>query len=92
MQCTFKKLVCLSIGTSYVLQVEVPSEDEMPLGIEAAINEDAFDLDDLSEEERDNVGEATAADLVSNASSFHSAQLEVGKYPQHICCRKVLFA
>ncbi len=48
----------------------------MPLGIDASINEDAFDLDDLSDEEHCNVLDETAADLVSEAS-FHSAVLEV---------------
>ena len=60
------------------VQIENPSDEELQLGIDASINEDAFDLDDLSEEERGDVLDETAADLVSEAS-FHSAVLEVRK-------------
>ncbi len=48
------------------------------MGIDASINEDAFDLDELSDEERVDVLDETAADLGSEAS-FHSAVLEVRK-------------
>jgi hypothetical protein len=34
------------------VQIENPSDEELQLGIDASINEDVFDLDDLSEEER----------------------------------------
>jgi hypothetical protein len=60
------------------VQIENPSDEELQLGIDASINEDAFDLDDLSEEERGDVLDETAADLGSEAS-FHSAVLEVRK-------------
>ncbi len=58
------------------MQIENPSDEELQLGIDASINEDAFDLDELSEEERGDVPDETAADLGSEAS-FHSAVLEV---------------
>ena len=60
------------------MQIENPSDEELQLGIDASINEDAFDLDELSEEERGDVLDETAADLGSEAS-FHSAVLEVRK-------------
>ena len=60
------------------MQIENPSDEELQLGIDASINEDAFDLDELSEEERGDVLDETAADLGSEAS-FHSAVLEVKK-------------
>ena len=58
------------------MQIENPSDEELQLGIDASINEDAFDLDELSEEERGDVLDETASDLGSEAS-FHSAVLEV---------------
>ena len=58
------------------MQIENPSDEELQLGIDASINEDAFDLDELSEEERGDVLDETVADLGSEAS-FHSAVLEV---------------
>jgi hypothetical protein len=60
----------------YYVQIENPSDEELRLGIDASINEDAFDLDELSEEERGDVLDETVADLGSEAS-FHSAVLEV---------------
>ncbi len=60
------------------MQIENPSDEELQLGIDASINEDAFDLDDLSEGERGDILDETAADLGSEAS-FHSAVLEVRK-------------
>jgi hypothetical protein len=45
------------------------------LGVEAAINEDAFDLEDLEEDELNQDGAASQASLVSSA--FLSASQEV---------------
>jgi hypothetical protein len=64
------------IKKKYYVQIENPSDEELRLGIDASINEDAFDLDELSEEERGDVLDETVADLGSEAS-FHSAVLEV---------------
>jgi hypothetical protein len=47
------------------------------LGVEAAINEDAFDLDDLEEDELIQDGAASQASLASSA--FLSAIQEVKK-------------
>ena len=62
------------------LQIENPSEDELPLGLEASINEDAFDLDELTEDENDDVVDPTAAALGTDASVYHSSVPEVVFY------------
>ena len=62
----------------YCWQDRLLSEDEeLPLGSEAAINEDAFDLEDLEEDEELNADRA--ASQASLASSFVSALQEVRK-------------
>jgi hypothetical protein len=48
------------------------------LGVEAAINEDAFDLEDLEEDELIQDGAASQASLASSA--FLSAVQEVNSY------------
>ncbi len=51
-------------------------DEELPLGVEAAINEDVFDLEDLEEDEEVNADRvASQASLVS--STFLSAIQEV---------------
>jgi hypothetical protein len=55
----------------------MPSDDEMPLGIEAGINADLFDLGELSEEEQEDGEEDAATVPASAASSFYSAVREV---------------
>jgi hypothetical protein len=62
----------------YCWQDRLLSEDEeLPLGSEAAINEDVFDLEDLEEDEELNADRA--ASQASLASSFVSALQEVRK-------------
>jgi hypothetical protein len=52
----------------------------MPLGIEAGINVDLFDLGELSEEEQEDSEEDAATIPASAASSFYSAVREVRNY------------
>jgi hypothetical protein len=52
-------------------------DEELPLGSEAAINEDVFDLEDLEEDEELNADRA--ASQASLVSSFVSALQEVKK-------------
>ncbi len=52
-------------------------DEELPLGSEAAINEDVFDLEDLEEDEELNADRA--ASQASLVSSFVSALQEVRK-------------
>ncbi len=60
----------------YCWQDRLLSEDEeLPLGSEAAINEDVFDLEDLEEDEELNADRV--ASQASLASSFVSALQEV---------------
>jgi hypothetical protein len=68
--------ISIMIYYLFYVQIENPSEEELQVGIDASINEDVFDLDELSEEERGDVLDETAADPGSEAS-FHSAVLEV---------------
>jgi hypothetical protein len=73
--CTQKKNSLIDI---YCWQDRLLSEDEeLPLGSEAAINEDVFDLEDLEEDEELNADRA--ASQASLASSFVSALQEVRK-------------
>jgi hypothetical protein len=54
--------------------------DELPLGVEAFINLDAFDPEDLDDEElNEDVGVLSPASLASSA--FYSAVREVSFYP-----------
>jgi hypothetical protein len=70
--CTQKN----SLIDIYCWQDRLLSEDEeLPLGSEAAINEDVFDLEDLEEDEELNADRA--ASQASLASSFVSALQEV---------------
>ncbi len=48
------------------------------MGLEASINEDAFDLDDLTEDENDDVADPTAAGMATDVSTYHSTVPEVG--------------
>ncbi len=54
---------------------QLSEDEELPLGVEAAINEDAFDLEDLEEDELIQDGAASQASLASSA--FLSAIQEV---------------
>jgi len=58
----------------------MPSDDDLPLGIEAGINADLFDLGELSEEEQEDGEEDAATVPASAASSFYSAVREVRNY------------
>jgi hypothetical protein len=54
-------------------------EDGLPLGVEASINEDAFDPEDLDDEELcEHVRAASSASVASSA--FYSAVREVSCY------------
>ncbi len=50
------------------------------MGLEASINEDAFDLDELTEDENDDVVNPTAVALGTDASVYHSSVPEVVFY------------
>jgi hypothetical protein len=65
--------------TKYVLDQDqqLSEDEELPLGVEAAINEDVFDLEALEEDEEFNADRiASQASLAS--STFLSAIQEVG--------------
>ena len=80
--------VCTCVGkTFYVLppflncyydqDQQLSEDEELPLGVEAAINEDVFDLEALEEDEEFNADRiASQASLAS--STFLSAIQEVG--------------
>ncbi len=54
-------------------------DDGLPLGVEASINEDAFDLEDLDDEElREHARAVSPASVASSA--FYSAVREVSCY------------
>lgn len=55
------------------------------MGLEASINEDAFDLDELTEDENDDVVDPTAAALGTDASVYHSSVPEVVFYSSNLC-------
>jgi hypothetical protein len=54
---------------------QLSEDEELPLGVEAAINEDVFDLEDLEEDDLIQDGAASQASLASSA--FLSAIQEV---------------
>ncbi len=60
-----------------VQEHQLSEDEELPLGVEAAINEDLFDLEDLEEDEELNADRV--ASQASLASSFASALQEVRK-------------
>ena len=60
-----------------VQEHQLSEDEELPLGVEAAINEDVFDLEDLEEDEELNADRV--ASQASLASSFASALQEVRK-------------
>ena len=63
---------------NYDQDQQLSEDEELPLGVEAAINEDAFDLEDLEEDELNQDGAASQASLASSA--FLSAIQEVKIY------------
>jgi hypothetical protein len=63
---------------NYAQDQHLSEDEELPLGVEAAINEDAFDLEDLEEDELLQDGAASQASLASSA--FLSAIQEVKFY------------
>ncbi len=63
------------LNCEYDQDQQLSEDEELPLGVEAAINEDAFDLDDLEEDELNQDGAAPQASLASSA--FLSAIQEV---------------
>jgi hypothetical protein len=60
---------------TYDQDQQLSEDEELPLGVEAATNEDAFDLEDLEEDELLQDGAASQASLASSA--FLSAIQEV---------------
>ena len=60
---------------NYDQDQQLSEDEELPLGVEAAINEDVFDLEDLEEDELNQDGAASQASLASSA--FLSAIQEV---------------
>jgi hypothetical protein len=60
---------------NYDQDQQLSEDEELPLGVEAAINEDAFDLEDLEGYELNQDGAASQASLASSA--FLSAIQEV---------------
>ncbi len=63
------------LNCCYDQDQQLSEDEELPLGVEAAINEDAFDLEDLEEDELIQDGAASQASLASSA--FLSAIQEV---------------
>ncbi len=63
---------------NYDQDQQLSEDEELPLGVEAAINEDAFDLEDLEEDELNQDGAASQASLASSA--FLSAIQEVKNF------------
>jgi hypothetical protein len=63
---------------NYDQDQQLSEDEELPLGVEAAINEDVFDLEDLEEDELNQDGAASQASLASSA--FLSAIQEVKIY------------
>jgi hypothetical protein len=85
--------VCTCVGkTFYVLSPflncyydqdqQLSEDEELPLGVEAAINEDAFDLEDLEEDELIQDGAASQASLASSAflSAIQEVKILIGLY------------
>ena len=85
--------VCTCVGkTYYVLppflncyydqDQQLSEDEELPLGVEAAINEDAFDLEDLEEDELIQDGAASQASLASSAflSAIQEVKILIGLY------------
>jgi hypothetical protein len=85
--------VCTCVGkTFYVLppflncyydqDQQLSEDEELPLGVEAAINEDAFDLEDLEEDELIQDGAASQASLASSAflSAIQEVKILIGLY------------
>jgi hypothetical protein len=65
----------LFFNCDYDQDQQLSEDEELPLGVEAAINEDTFDLEDLEEDELLQDGAASQASLASSA--FLSAIQEV---------------
>jgi hypothetical protein len=65
------------LNCEYDQDQQLSEDEELPLGVEAAINEDVFDLEDLEEDELIQDGAASQASLAS--SGFLSASQEVRK-------------
>ncbi len=65
----------LFFNCDYDQDQQLSEDEELPLGVEAAINEDAFDLEDLEEDDLLRDGAASQASLASSA--FLSAIQEV---------------
>ena len=63
---------CLNVSQAH----SVVEEDELPLGIEASINLDAFDPEDLDDEELVE-GEDVLASASVSSSAFYSTVREV---------------
>ncbi len=67
----------LSANNCWQVHISCEEEDELPLGVEAAINEDVFDLDDLEEEELpDEEGEGDGTPSIAS-TAFYSTVREV---------------
>jgi hypothetical protein len=67
----------VSVNNCWQVHISCEEEDELPLVVEAAINEDVFDLDDLEEEELlDEEGEGVGTPSVAS-TAFYSTVREV---------------
>ncbi len=67
----------VSANNCWQVHISCEDEDELPLGVEAAINEDVFDLDDLEEEELpDEEGKGVGTPSVAS-TAFYSTVREV---------------
>jgi hypothetical protein len=66
------------LNCDFIQDQQLSEDEELPLGVEAAINEDAFDLEDLEEDDLLQDGAASQASLASSA--FLSAIQEVKIY------------
>jgi len=72
MNFVFHLFSCLNVSQAH----SVDEEDELPLGIEASINLDAFDPEDLDDEELVE-GEDVLASASVASSAFYSTVREV---------------
>ena len=79
----------VSASNCWQVHISCEEEDELPLGVEAAINEDVFDLDDLEEEELpDEEGKGVGTPSVAS-TAFYSTVREVSS---QIVIRLVFFS
>jgi hypothetical protein len=74
----------VSANNCWQVHISCDEEEELPLGVEAAINEDVFDLDDLEEEELpDEEGEGDGMPSIAS-TTFYSTMREVSLLVVHL--------